>query len=184
MGFYESYHAQLFFCAFQEKKFKYYYNCLSHTVKVHESIMANIRPVVKPLLKPHLDDLEKKIAPGMYSLTWTSMNIDGYLHRAEQAIARFDELVRKINDLVDNRVEANLKCISRAVLVDLPPDRCDILLQLILILFGALSFQSECIFHQERGIVVKYTFYCTHLLSHFFFSFLKLCDFKSCGEHK
>lgn len=87
--------------------------------------MANIRAVVKPLLKPHLDDLEKKIAPGMYSLTWTSMNIDGYLHRAEQAIARFDELVRKINDLVDNRVEANLKCISRTVLVDLPPDRCD-----------------------------------------------------------
>lgn len=86
--------------------------------------MVKIKPVAKPLLKPHLKDLETKIAPGLTSLTWTSMNIDGYIHRAEQAITRFSELVKKINDLVDNRVEANLRAISRTVLVDLPPDKC------------------------------------------------------------
>jgi dynein heavy chain len=26
-------------------------------------------------------DMEQKLAPGMFVLTWTSMNIDGYLHR-------------------------------------------------------------------------------------------------------
>jgi hypothetical protein len=40
--------------------------------------------VFKPLLRPHLEDMERKVAPGMFVLTWTSMNIDGYLHRFKQ----------------------------------------------------------------------------------------------------
>ncbi|CAD7698753.1 unnamed protein product [Ostreobium quekettii] len=107
----------------QERKFKYYYNNLMHSIKEHERVMSQIQPVVKPLLKPHLDDLERKLSPGMYSLTWTSMNIDGYLHRVHQGLARLEELVRKINDLVQNRVEANLKAISKTVMVDLPSER-------------------------------------------------------------
>ena len=41
-------------------------------------------PVFKPLLRPHLEDMERKVAPGMFILSWTSMNIDGYLHRFKQ----------------------------------------------------------------------------------------------------
>ena len=32
------------------------------------------------LLKPHLEDIEARLKPGAYLLTWTSLNIDGYLH--------------------------------------------------------------------------------------------------------
>ena len=32
--------------------------------------MDLIVPVVKPLMKSHLDDIEKKLHPGMYVLTW------------------------------------------------------------------------------------------------------------------
>lgn len=46
--------------------------------------MTHMQPVFKPLLKPHLEDLEKKVAPGLFILTWASMNIDGYLHRFKQ----------------------------------------------------------------------------------------------------
>ena len=42
--------------------------------------MGQIPMVVKPLLKPHLENLEQKMKPGMTILLWTSMNIDGYLH--------------------------------------------------------------------------------------------------------
>jgi dynein heavy chain len=52
--------------------------------------MSTILPIAKPLLGPHLDDLEKKIQPGMYILTWTSMNIDGYLHRIHNGLARLE----------------------------------------------------------------------------------------------
>ncbi len=53
-------------------------------VQEHERVMGQITPVVKPLLRPHLDDLDQKIKPGAYILNWTSMNIDGYLHHIHQ----------------------------------------------------------------------------------------------------
>jgi len=148
--------------------------------------MTHMQPVFKPLLKPHLEDLEKKVAPGLFILTWASMNIDGYLHRFKQVgaaqprwlsmaeqlrycswqtavghqsqlpasrlsdgtgsqplmsssnqlvwhaacgcclqgLARLEELVRKVMDIVDNRVQANLNLIRGMLLVELPADRC------------------------------------------------------------
>ena len=50
----------------------------------HERVVGMIATVVKPLLRLHLDDLDNKIQPGMSILTWTSMNIDGYLHHIYQ----------------------------------------------------------------------------------------------------
>lgn len=59
--------------------------CVWHAqVREFEGMMAHMQPVFKPLLKPHLEDLEKKVAPGLFILTWASMNIDGYLHRFKQ----------------------------------------------------------------------------------------------------
>ena len=40
-----------------------------------------------------------------------------------QALARLEELVRKIKDLIDHRVEANLSSISKMRLVDMADDR-------------------------------------------------------------
>jgi dynein heavy chain len=41
-----------------------------------------------------------------------------------QGLARLEELVRKVMDIVDNRVEANLQAIQSTLLVELPADRC------------------------------------------------------------
>ncbi|MEW5318622.1 MAG: hypothetical protein WDW38_009830 [Sanguina aurantia] len=107
----------------QEEKFKFYHTQLSHMVREYEHVVGRLHSTIKPLLRPHLDDMEKKIAPGFHLLTWTSMNIDGYLHRFKQGLQRLEELVRKVVDLVDNRVEANLAAIASTLLVDLPADR-------------------------------------------------------------
>jgi hypothetical protein len=40
-----------------------------------------------------------------------------------QGLARLEELVRKVVDLVDNRVESNLRVLANTLLVDLPSDR-------------------------------------------------------------
>ncbi len=85
--------------------------------------MSRVAATIKPLLRPHLNDMERKIAPGFAVLTWTSLNIDGYLHRFKQGLARLEELVRKVLDLVENRVESNLRAISGTMLVELPSDR-------------------------------------------------------------
>jgi dynein heavy chain len=42
---------------------------------------------------------------------------------AAQGLARLEELVRKVVDLTENRVESNLRAISSTMLVELPADR-------------------------------------------------------------
>jgi hypothetical protein len=41
-----------------------------------------------------------------------------------QGLARLEELMRKVMDIVDNRVTANLGAITHMLLVQLPADRC------------------------------------------------------------
>lgn len=66
--------------------------CCAVQVREFEQLMAHMQPVFKPLLKPHLEDLEKKVAPGLFILTWASMNVDGYLHRFKQVRAHVHTL--------------------------------------------------------------------------------------------
>ena len=50
------------------------------------------------------------------------MNIDAYKQTIHARLRRLDELVTNINDLVEHRIEKNLKTISKTLLVDLPSD--------------------------------------------------------------
>lgn len=107
----------------QEEKYKRYYDQLSFTLREYERLVTRVPPMCKTILRPHLSDLERRLQPGMVALTWTSMNIDVYLHRVHQGLARFGDLLSKINDIVSNRIESTLKTVARTVLVDLPEDR-------------------------------------------------------------
>jgi len=104
----------------QEGKFKFYFDQLTFALQEYERVLGKVPPVIKPIIKPHLEDLDRKVQPGMVLLTWQSMNIDSYLFRLHNGISRLEELISKINDIMDNRIEVNLKAISRTVLVDLP----------------------------------------------------------------
>lgn len=72
----------------QEHKFNHYYQRLSHVVAEHARIMGSLRSIVKPLLKPHIADLEQKLAPGLTVLSWMSLNIDGFIHMLTQVRTR------------------------------------------------------------------------------------------------
>lgn len=106
----------------QEEKFKIYNNELQFVLREYDRIVNKIRPNTKSLTLPHLEDLEYKLRPGMVTLTWTSMNIDGYLRHVHQGLAKFEQLIININDIMENRIENNLKSLSKTVLVDLPQD--------------------------------------------------------------
>ena len=107
----------------QEEKFKSYFNELTYAIKEHHRITGEIAPISMALLAPHLADLEKAMAPGMTELTWTSMNIDVYLKRVHLKLHTMEELVQKTNDMLQNRIDANLKEASRVVMVSLPSDQ-------------------------------------------------------------
>lgn len=61
--------------------FQRYKNQLTYMLREYERVIGRINAVVRSLLHPHIDDLDRSILPGRVVLTWTSMNIDGYLNR-------------------------------------------------------------------------------------------------------
>ena len=107
----------------QEDKFKSYYNDLHYALNEYERVAQLVIPVTNALLKPHMNDMEYKLRPGMITLTWTSMNIDAYKHHVHTGLQRLEELVININDLIENRIEKNLKTVSKSLLVSLPADQ-------------------------------------------------------------
>ena len=116
----------------QEDKFKRYFYELLFALREYDRVLGRVIPVIRPILKEHLDDLDHRISPGMIMLTWQSMNIDGYLHKIHTGLAKFESLVEKINDLIENRVEHNLKAISRTLLVDIKSESTFTLDQFVL----------------------------------------------------
>ena len=50
------------------------------------------------------------------------MNIDGYLHHVHQGLQKLEQLIIGINDIIENRIENNLKIISKVILVEMPAD--------------------------------------------------------------
>jgi len=107
----------------QEDKFKGYFNDLSFALREYSRIASKLIPVTSPLLTPALHDMEYRLRPGMITLTWTSMNIDAYKQHVHHGLHRLEELVHNVNDLVENRIEKNLRIVSKTLLVILPPDR-------------------------------------------------------------
>ncbi|KAF1322417.1 Dynein heavy chain, outer arm, partial [Globisporangium splendens] len=80
----------------QEDKFKMYHNDLTYTLKEHDRVTSQIIPVTTALLKPHLEDLQQKLRPGMVTLTWTSMNIDAYKMNVHFGLQRLEELIDNV----------------------------------------------------------------------------------------
>ncbi len=72
----------------QEDKSKTYFNELTHMLREHHRITQMVKPIVSNLLKPHLDNVELQMRPGMVMSTWTSMNIDGYIRMAWRELGR------------------------------------------------------------------------------------------------
>ena len=74
----------------QEEKFKSYYGDLHYLLKEYDRIMTRILPQTSDLLRPHGNDLEYKLRPGMVTLTWTSMNIDAYKHHFQNGLQKLE----------------------------------------------------------------------------------------------
>lgn len=107
---------------FQQDKFKSFYSTLETYLREYDRIVSQVIPVTAMVLRPHFNDFEFLMRPGMVTLTWTSMNIDHFIEQIRDALQKLRSLVNNINDIIKNRVEKNLHHVSKTLLVDLPAD--------------------------------------------------------------
>jgi len=133
----------------QEEKFKTYYNELGYLISEYNRISEKIRSNTRDILKPHLEDLETRLRPGSITLTWTSMNIDGYLQHVHEGLRKLEQFIIKINDIMDNRIENNLKEVSKTELVDLSVGGKAFALD------DFVEKQEKCIREKSKGLKAK-----------------------------
>jgi dynein heavy chain len=107
----------------QEQKFKTYHSELTFLLKEYRRVVQTIKPIAVNLLKPHIENLEYKMRPGMVTLTWTSMNIEGYIQSVWQELDKLEQMVLTVNDYMENRIDANLKVVQNISLVNLPEEQ-------------------------------------------------------------
>jgi dynein heavy chain len=107
----------------QEGRLKSHFAELSFMLTEYERIAESVIPVVRSLLKPALLHFEYRLVPGLTSLTWSSLNIEAFKASVHAGLSRLADLVHNINDLVENRIESQLRSILHTELVDLPTSR-------------------------------------------------------------
>ncbi|KAG2382014.1 hypothetical protein C9374_005806 [Naegleria lovaniensis] len=115
----------------QEQKYKGYYNELSFVLKERLRILSMVKDDVKPLLAPHIEELEKRIEPGVTTLSWTSMNISVYLKRINKTLEKLEDVILKINDIIDGRIQKNLNDISNCSFFNIPESNDNTLDQIV-----------------------------------------------------
>eukprot|EP00667_Euglena_gracilis_P000005 EG_transcript_5 len=129
----------------QATKLKMFYTQLTHALKEYDRVVGMINPVTQALMLPNIQALDKLVYPGETILTWQSLNIDGYLAKLAVGVSRLEELVQKVNGIIDNRVQSNLRMISKTLLVHLPEDESFSLDQFVRLQESYIKEQSEFI---------------------------------------
>jgi len=103
----------------QEKRHKKHYSELGFMLREYARILEEVPDTVKQLLKPHMDNLERVMDPALYTLTWTSLNLDSFIEDFWSELKRFSALVTTINDYIDNRIERQINVVGECLLVDI-----------------------------------------------------------------
>lgn len=139
---------------FQEDKFKNYHNELHWALSEYDKVVSKVIPVTAMVLRPHFRDMEYKLRPGMITLTWTSMNIDAYKAHIHSGLRRLEELITNINDIIENRIEKNLKIVSKTLLVDLPDSQSFTVEEFVRMLEKHISKQSTLL--QGKNLEIEF----------------------------
>lgn len=97
---------------YMEQRLKQANQDLISLKEMYDGLQKNVKPVLRDLLAHLFEELNQKLRPGFYTLTWSSMNIGDYIQEVREELKRLEQLLISVNDSVENRIEKNLKEIS------------------------------------------------------------------------
>ncbi|KAM4771050.1 dynein axonemal heavy chain 5-like [Rhinophrynus dorsalis] len=99
--------------AFQQaEKFKIYRSDLQDMVQEYRKLQKRIPSSFATLFNSHLQRVNHHFQPGLSTLSWSSVNIEGLLHQANSAITRLQAIVDKVTEIKERVIEQTLEDIS------------------------------------------------------------------------
>ncbi|KAG5461780.1 MAG: dynein heavy chain, N-terminal region 1-domain-containing protein, partial [Olpidium bornovanus] len=95
---------------------------LQHILQSKKRTVERLSPLLRKAIGPHIEKLDMTLAPGLTALTWTSLNLENYLAANNQQLGKLSELIDKVLDITEWRIEHGLKKIAELALCDLPSE--------------------------------------------------------------
>ncbi|KAI9220476.1 dynein heavy chain and region D6 of dynein motor-domain-containing protein [Blastocladiella britannica] len=95
---------------------------LAAVLKNKRAILERVPAILKDAIGPHVALLDKALAPGLISLTWSSLNLEGYIANCRAQIARLEELVTKVLDIAQCRISVGLQKLTEMMVCDIPAE--------------------------------------------------------------
>jgi dynein heavy chain len=86
------------------------------------AIQSRISPLLRPLMAHHVEKVVSHLRPGWTSITWMSMKVDSYCETASNMLHSLENIVSRVCDIVENRIESRLRAIAQTSLLSLPVD--------------------------------------------------------------
>ncbi|KAI9150964.1 hypothetical protein H9P43_009579 [Blastocladiella emersonii ATCC 22665] len=114
--------ASLAAVAEKELYYKGVYMDLCAVLQSKRAILERVPNILKDAIAPHVQTLDKALSPGLLALTWSSLNLEGYIANCTAQIARLEELVDKVLDIATCRISVGLHKLAEMMLCDVPGD--------------------------------------------------------------
>ncbi|XP_073531710.1 dynein axonemal heavy chain 5-like [Phyllobates terribilis] len=96
----------------QAEKLKMYRSSLEDVVKEYGRIQQEIPEKFAALFSVHLEQVNHQFQPGLSTLSWSSVNIEGFLHQTSAAVKRLQAIVTKVREIKELIIEKTLEEIS------------------------------------------------------------------------
>ncbi|KAG8582082.1 hypothetical protein GDO81_007910 [Engystomops pustulosus] len=96
----------------QAEKIKVYRSNLEDVVKEYERIKHEIPENFAVLFSVHLEHVNHQFQPGLSTLSWNSVNIEGLLHQTSTAVKRLQTVVAKVTEIKESVIEKTLEEIT------------------------------------------------------------------------
>ncbi|RKO94376.1 dynein heavy chain and region D6 of dynein motor-domain-containing protein [Blyttiomyces helicus] len=103
----------------------YYKNLHSELLQIlnkKKVVLEKVSNILRRAMGPHIDELDRTLQPGLTALTWTSLNLDNFLQGNHQQLSKLEELVDKLLDITECRIENGVHRISELSLCEVPSD--------------------------------------------------------------
>eukprot|EP00111_Clytia_hemisphaerica_P005698 TCONS_00016530-protein len=106
----------------RQDQLKEYQHKLKVMIEERERVQELIPAMFLPMLKPHLNKVEARIAPGLTMLSWNSLKIQDYIKDVHDHLNDLELLNKQVMDIRDARIDSLLHEIITTNLCEVPGD--------------------------------------------------------------
>ena len=102
----------------QEQRVKQFKQKLEYVLEDYYTTKSSLDSAIAPLMNAHMEMVVRTFLPGWTTLTWSTMNIDAFLHKVEGSVEVFKATVTKVMEILREKVYGSLDMIRKMSLFD------------------------------------------------------------------